>query len=174
MENLTEYQLAWMAYAAGALGCTVATWWLFRGAGRAWVHFFVITVMVLLFTPFAIDAEQMTMAPALFNLVFGYFDGGLNSVKPIVKLMLGIWAAAQVLSLIYQLLTRHSSSRRAAAKHDRQAQAARGDSGRRAAHEPDYDPSDVLLSPSHRHSLSREERQARDELLREEPIRALR
>ncbi len=173
MENFTEYQIAWMGYAAGALGCTLATWWLFRAAGRAWVHFFVITVMVLLFTPFAIDADEMTMAPALFSLVFGYLDGGLASVKPIIKLMLGIWAAAQVLSLLYQLLTRHASAGRAVAEEGNSSHHARRRES--AAVDADYDPSDVLLSPSHRNTLlSREERQARDELLSEEPIRALR
>jgi hypothetical protein len=64
MENITEFQYAWMAYITGALGCCLATWILFRRAGRAWVHFFVITVMVLLLTPYAIEAETMIMAPA--------------------------------------------------------------------------------------------------------------
>lgn len=180
-----------IAYGVGALGCTLATWWLFRAAGRAWVHFFVITVMVLLFTPFAIDAEHMTMAPALFSLTFGFLDGGLTGVKPIIKLLLGIWAGAQVLSLIYQLLTRRGYlERRAYQREVREArekhqahneraaarQAPAIPSARTQPHSSSaYDPSDVLLAPSKRASgLSREERSARDELLSETPIRALR
>jgi len=88
MENLTEYQYAWMIYIAGAIGCCLATWLLFRRAGRAWGHFFVITVMVVLLTPYAIDAEKMIMAPAVFSLAFGFIEGGLTAVKPIIKLML--------------------------------------------------------------------------------------
>ncbi len=166
MENITEYQYAWALYLAGALGCTLATWLLFRRLGRVVTHFFVITVMVILFTPYAIDADKMIMAPGVYTLVFGYFDGGFVAIKPLLKVMLGIWALAQVLSLIYQMLTR----------------------GRRSKHQENYRPyqqnsyedeEDYNYNQRHgeRNSgrgLSREERIARDELLHEEPIRAIR
>lgn len=165
MENMTDYQYAWMMYLIGAIGCSLATWLLFRRAGRAWVHFFVITVMVALFTPYAIDPETMTMAPAIYTLVFGYFDGGFIAIKPVVKLMLGMWIGALILSLLYQLLTRGRS--RPAVQQ-----------GYRKGHAPDgnqdnFDYAASARSVSNR-GLTREERIARDELLLEEPIRAVR
>lgn len=161
MENLSESELMWVIYIAGALGCCLATWLLFRRAGRAWVHFFVITVMVLLLTPYAIDSETMLMAPAICSLIFGYLDGGFEAVKPVIKLMLGIWAIALVLSLVYQLLTRHRQVSMPAPSP--------------AIQQNEYhDPTDVLLSPRAPRHLSDEENRARDDLLHEEPIRAIR
>ncbi len=161
MENMTDYQYMWMIYLAGAVGCTLATWLLFRRAGRAWVHFFVITVMVLLFTPYAIDADKMIMAPAIYSLVFGFLTDGFVAVKPVIKLMLGLWLVALILSLVYQLLTRPRALASSSARDYR----------------PQY-PVDQDYSANVRQTargLSREERQARDELLRgEEPIRAVR
>lgn len=175
MENMTDYQYAWMLYLVGAVGCSLATWLLFRRAGRAVTHFFVITVMVILFTPYAIDAETMTMAPAVYTLAFGYLEGGYLVIKPVIKLMLGFWIGGIVLSWVYQLLTRghkyiepQEHERKSFARNkrnDKYAESARHNSSR---------------------SLSREERQARDELLYderparsnnlpyEEPIRAIR
>jgi len=171
VENMTDYQYAWMMYAIGAVGCSLATWLLFRRAGRACVHFFVITVMVILFTPYAIDAESMIMAPAVYTLLFGYMDGGMVVIKPVLKLMLGIWLGALILSLIYQLLTRHRGYSRAAVAPDyyRKGQQPK-------TYQQPQD--DYTHSPSARRSanrgLSLEERIARDELLHEEPIRAVR
>lgn len=176
MENMTDYQYAWMMYLVGAVGCSLATWLLFRRAGRIVVHFFVITVMVILFTPYAIDAENMTMAPAVYTLAFGYLDGGYLAIKPVIKLMLGFWIGALILSLIYQLLTRgrgHVQTK----GHGRQAYAPE-------QHDDKYAESARRASSR---GLSREERNARDELLYEErpargsksqpyeePIRAIR
>lgn len=162
MENITEYQYAWALYLGGALGCSLAAWLLFRRLGRAVTHFMVITVMVLLFTPYAIDQEKMIMAPGIYTLVFGYFDGGFVVIKPLLKVMLGIWALAQVLSLIYQMLTRGSR--------------AKYQENYRPYQQTSYDDEEDY-SNQRRNSgrgLSREERIARDELLHEEPIRAIR
>ena len=174
MENMTEYQYAWMMYLIGAVGCSLATWLLFRRAGRAWVHFFVITVMVILFTPYAIDVGDMIMAPAVYTLVFGYFEGGFIAIKPAFKVMLGIWMGLLILSLIYQLLTRgrvHRAAERATAKAKHKATSAYEYAD--ADEDYDYD-----FSPNARRStgrdLSRAERIARDELLHEEPMRAIR
>ena len=162
MENMTDYQYAWMMYLIGAVGCSLAAWLLFRRAGRAWTHFFVITVMVLLFTPYAIDPETMTMAPAIYTLVFGYFDGGFVAIKPVIKLMLGLWGGALVLSLLYQLLTRGNT--RPAVRHESSA------SHRQSVKDDEYAESAYYAN----RKLTREERIARDELLHEEPIRAIR
>ena len=161
MENMTDYQYAWMMYLIGAVGCSVATGLLFRRAGRAWTHFFVITVMVILLTPYAVDAETMIMAPAMYTVVFGYLDGGFMVVKPVIKLMLGLWVGTLVLSLLYQLLTRNSGHRVARQTHHRDHH--------QPGPEDDHESAYYANRP-----LTREERLARDELLHEEPIRALR
>lgn len=161
---MTDYQYAWMMYLIGAVGCSLATWLLFRRAGRAWVHFFVITVMVILFTPYAIDAESMTMAPAVYTLLFGYMDGGFIVIKPVLKVMLGLWLGGLILSLLYQLLTR-----------DRSHQSAQGNYRQEYAreHQDDNGYAESARRASTR-ALTREERIARDELLHDEPIRAVR
>ncbi|PUA26578.1 MAG: hypothetical protein B0W54_22800 [Cellvibrio sp. 79] len=165
MENMTEYQYAWALYLAGALGCSLAAWLLFRKLGRAVTHFMVITVMVLLFTPYAIDQEKMTMAPGIYTLVFGYLDGGFVVIKPLLKVMLGIWAIAQVLSLIYQMLTRHRRPKQE--EYYAYQQNSYEDDG-------DYSYNQQRNERSSGRGLSREERVARDELLQGEPIRAIR
>lgn len=166
MENMTDYQYMWMMYLAGATGCTLATWLLFRRAARAYVHFFVLTVIVLLFTPYAVDADKMIMAPAIYSLVFGFLTEGFVAVKPVIKLMLSLWLGALILSLIYQVLTRNRVAVRPPEPLYRQDASAQEDSGRHESY------SSKRVSTRH---LSREERQARDELLRgEEPIRAIR
>ncbi len=169
MENMTDYQYAWMIYLVGAVGCSLATWLLFRRLGRVCVHFFVITVMVILFMPYAIDTESMIMAPAIYSMVFGYFDGGFVSIKPILKVMLGLWAGALVLSLIYQLLTRGNAHAATHSDAPRKRQ--------KAYAQPDVREEYDYAADTRRSSgrgLSREERIARDELMHEEPIRAVR
>lgn len=175
MENMTDYQYAWMLYLLGATGCVLAAWLMFRRFGRAVTHFFVISVIVVLFTPYAIDAEKMTMAPAVYTLLFGFLDGGFVSVKPVLKLMLGLWGCALILSLIYQLITRNQGAanhelpenRRQPARQKRSQTYAEDD-------EPDFDYSPQARRANSSRGLSREERIARDELLSEEPIRAIR
>lgn len=175
MENMTDYQYAWMLYLLGATGCVLAAWLMFRRFGRAVTHFFVISVIVVLFTPYAIDAEKMTMAPAVYTLLFGFLDGGFVSVKPVLKLMLGLWGCALILSLIYQLITRNQGaanheppeSRRQPARQKRSQTYVEDD-------EPDFDYSPQARRANSGRGLSREERIARDELLSEEPIRAIR
>jgi hypothetical protein len=176
VENMTDYQYAWILYLIGATGCVLAAWLLFRRFGRAITHFFVITAMVVLFTPYAIDAETMTMAPAVYTLLFGFMDGGFIVIKPVLKLMLGLWGCALILSLIYQLLTRHKGRADYDAPDTHHPQSRR--QGRKQAYSED-DEQDFDYPPQTRRTnssrgLSREERIARDELLREEPIRAIR
>lgn len=176
MENMTDYQFVWMLYLIGATGCALAAWLLFRRFGRAVTHFFVITVMVALFTPYAIDAENMTMAPAVYTILFGFIEGGFASIKPVLKLMLGLWGCALILSLIYQLITRNNGAlnhdtpetlRRQPARQKRSQTYVEDD-------EPDFDYSPQARRANSSRGLSREERIARDELLSEEPIRAIR
>jgi hypothetical protein len=100
------------------------------------------------------------MAPAIYTLFFGYLEGGFIAIKPVVKLMLGIWAGALLLSLVYQLLTRYKGV---------------VSPNPQVSLEDDYhDPADVLLTPRNSRHLTEEERQAHQELLDEEPIRAVR
>jgi hypothetical protein len=106
-ENLTDYYSAWAIYLLGAIGCSVAAWLLVRRLPRAFVHTFLISLMVVLFTPFAIDSTNMILAPGIMCLGYGLITDGFASVKPVIKTMLLIWMAAMVLSLVYQVLTRH-------------------------------------------------------------------
>lgn len=160
LESFTEYEIAWGAYIAGGVCCTLATWMMFRPFGRAWVHFFTITVMVLLFTPFAIDAEKMVMAPGIFNLFFNFVETrSITAIKPVLKLMLGIWVLAQIVSLVYQILTRHWATEKSEPETSYTT--------------PVYDdPADILMTSSR--GLTQEERFAREELLSDRPIRATR
>jgi hypothetical protein len=106
-ENLTDYYSAWAVYLLGATGCILAAWLLVRRLPRAFVHFFIITLMVLLFTPYAIDSKTMILAPGIVCLGYGLIIDGFTSVKPVLKTMVLFWTIAMVLSLVYQLLTRH-------------------------------------------------------------------
>lgn len=106
-ENINDYYYAWAIYLVGAIGCSLAAWIFIRGLPRAVVHFFVITVIVLLFTPFALDAKTMVMAPAIVFLSYGIIADGFIAVKPVLKTIIIVWAIAIVLSLVYQLLTRN-------------------------------------------------------------------
>lgn len=106
-ENITDYYYAWAIYLTGAVGCSLAAWLFIRGLPRIVIHFFVVTVMVLLFTPFALDAQTMVLAPAIVFLGYGAIIDGFAEVKPVLKTIILVWAMAMVLSLIYQLLTRN-------------------------------------------------------------------
>ncbi|HCS64353.1 MAG TPA: hypothetical protein DIW64_09890 [Cellvibrio sp.] len=111
------------------------------------------------------------MAPAIYTLVFGYFDGGFISIRPVLKLMLGFWIGALILSLIYQLLTR--SKVEVSTEQDyRKVQPGKGYVLPET--QDDFDSSSNNRRTASTRGLSREERIARDELLLEEPIRAVR
>lgn len=102
------YEFAWTMYVLGSIGCGIAAWLLFRRWGRAWSHFFLVTVLALLLTPYALDAEVMTMAPALFIIVFGLLQDGVDAVMPVITVLLGVWLVGLVLSLMVQFFTRNS------------------------------------------------------------------
>jgi hypothetical protein len=50
----------------------------------------------------------MTMAPAIYTLVFEGLSSGIESVKPLIKLMVGIWLIAIILVAVFVVLTRKS------------------------------------------------------------------
>ena len=103
------YGLAWMIYGVGAVGCAVAAFLLFRRFGREWAIFFFVSVLALLLTPYAVDAEQMLMAPAIFFIVLEGFAEGLEAVMPIIMVVSGVWLAGLVISLLVQLAARRFS-----------------------------------------------------------------
>jgi hypothetical protein len=167
MNELTTIQYAWIVYFAGSLGCTIAAWWMFLWAWRFVRYSAVVTVMTILFTPYAIDAQTMTMAPAVYTLVFEGMSQGLPAIIPLIKVMLGIWLIGIILVLVFVVLTRKWGAKKSAPK----ASMPRNNSSRQSRSEQGR-PDD--LRPSSR-GLSRVEHQAREELLRGEvPIRALR
>lgn len=108
---MNGYEFAWTMYVLGSLGCGIASWLLFRRWGRTWSHFFLVTVLALLLTPYAVDAEVMTMAPALFIVVFGVLQDGVDTVMPVITVLLGVWLVGLVISLMVQFFTRNSTDK---------------------------------------------------------------
>lgn len=103
---MSSIQFAWTIYFAGCVGCTIAAWWMFLWAWRFVRYSAVVTVMTILFTPYAIDPHTMTMAPAIYTLVFEGMASGIESIKPLLKLMVGIWLIAIILVAVFVVLTR--------------------------------------------------------------------
>ena len=170
MNELTSIQSAWIIYFAGSLGCTIAAWWMFLWAWRFVRYAAVVTVATILFTPYAIDPQTMMMAPAVYTLVFEGMAQGASAIMPLIKLMIGIWLIAIVLVTVFILLTRRQSYKEFKSNEPeppvkRKSRRLQHHSGRR--HE----------NPVRRRSngLSRDEHDAREELLRGEvPMRAVR
>lgn len=161
---MNEYQLAWTLYAIGSFGCGLAAWLMFRRFGREWGHFFMITVWVLLLTPYAINKEEMIMAPALFMVVMDGISNGFETVKPIILLLLGLWLVGLVLSLIFQLLTRSSANAKASARATKTQKAKNAQAAQK---------SPKMQKSQLNRSLDSEEELARSELLAGEiPLRA--
>lgn len=171
---MTSIQTAWLVYAGGVLGCTIAAWWMFLWAWRFVRYTAVVTVLTILVTPFAIDPETMQMAPAMFRLVFEGLGGGLEAIKPVIKLMLGIWLILEVLVVLLVVLIRPK------AKSSRKTHA-RGHSRRQAPQFRDQREEPEQRRTRQKKGLSEEEFSAREELMTEDrprkgevPIRAVR
>jgi hypothetical protein len=168
MGTLTNIQYAWAIYFAGALGCTIAAWWMFLWAWRFVRYSAVATVMTLLFTPYAIDPQTMTMAPAIYTLVFDGMSLGFKTVQPLMKLMVGIWLILEIIILVLVVLTRKSNKPHKQDTRGNTRTKTRAPSSRR------YEQDEPQPRDSSR-GLSREEYQARTELMKGEiPIRAIR
>ncbi|MES2674703.1 MAG: hypothetical protein V4660_10715 [Pseudomonadota bacterium] len=175
---MTHIQYAWMIYAAGSLGCCVATWWMFLWAWRFVRYSLVVTVMVLLLTPFAIDQETMALAPAVFTLVFDGISLGSESIKPLLKLMAGIWLIAIILVGVFVSLTRnlvtHASTPDTYEDYDNQYPSSQ--SRRIKRDRPSAESANVAQTyNSDLDGLSSQERRARADLMSGEvPLRAIR
>jgi hypothetical protein len=103
---MTDIQYAWVIYGAGSIGCCIATWWMFLRTWRFVRYSAVVTVMVILFMPFAIDQQSMIMAPAIYTLVFESLSEGGQSIMPLVKLMIAIWSISIILVAVLIFFTR--------------------------------------------------------------------
>lgn len=112
---MDSYELAWTIYVVGVLGLGIAAWLLFRRFGREWGHFFMISIWVLLLTPYALEAEEMVMAPAIFIVIMDGLAYGFESVRSIAALLLGLWILGLILSLLFQFVTQR---KRAANAHN--------------------------------------------------------
>jgi hypothetical protein len=168
MNELSSIQSAWIIYYAGSLGCTIAAWWMFLWAWRFVRYSAVVTVATILFTPYAIDAQTMTMAPAIYTLVFEGMAQGLPAIMPLIKVMLGIWLIGLILAAVLVILTRNIG----AGKAEREPTSSRSKRSSRSV--ADTRRPDENRRTSSR-GLSRDEYQAREELLKGEvPIRAIR
>lgn len=165
--NMTSMQYAWAIYFAGALGCTIAAWWMFLWAWRFVRYSAVVTVMTILFTPYAIDPQTMLMAPAIYTLVFEGIGQGIESIKPLIKVMLGIWLIAEILVAVFVILTRKSGRNHEPEPVNRPRRVAPTSSSRNKKL--------TYKSRPLKRGLNEEEYQARNELMAEEiPIRAIR
>ena len=170
MNELSTMQYAWIIYFAGSLGCTIAAWWMFLWAWRFVRYAAVLTLMTLLFTPYAIDPQTMLMAPAIYTLVFEGISQGLPAIMPLIKVMLGIWLIGVILAAVWVFLTRDIDSKKPVQPNTPPRSARLP---RRAEHENTKRQDDIRRASSR--GLSRDEYQAREELLKGEvPIRAIR
>lgn len=115
---MTEYQIVWALYALGGLGGGWAAWLLFRRFGREWGLFFMVTVWVLTLTPFALDQESMTLAPAIFIYVMEGMTHGFDKVQHIALVVGGVWVGALVLALLLLLLASRGSASSAKASKE--------------------------------------------------------
>lgn len=171
MNQATTLQYAWAIYFAGSLGCTIAAWWMFLWAWRFVRYAAVVTVMTILFTPYAIDAETMTMAPAIYTLVFEGLSNGLPAIMPLIKVMVGIWLISIILIAVYVILTRKTHEETAPRTPKRMRTSSSRNSRRLEHHDGRRHETPVARS----RGLSRDEYEAREELLKGEvPIRAIR
>jgi len=172
MNQLTTIEYAWAIYFAGSLGCTIAAWWMFLWAWRFIRYTAVVTVMTILFTPYAIDAQTMTMAPAIYTLVFEGLSQGITPIMPLIKVMVGIWLIGIILVLVFVLLTRKSTQTKSPRNNSR-SRSPSSRNMRRPEHHDGRRHENPVRSSSR--GLSRDEYQAREELLKGEvPIRAIR
>ncbi|MET0356323.1 MAG: hypothetical protein ABW044_06060 [Cellvibrio sp.] len=168
MKELTAIQYAWIIYGVGSIGCTIAAWWMFLWAWRFVRYAAVVTVMTILFTPYAIDPQTMMMAPAIYTLVFEGMGHGAAAIMPVVKLMIGIWLIAIILVTVFVVLTRQHTYTKF--RSDNPEPPVRSKSRRLEHHSGRRHENPIL-----RRGLSRDEHDAREELLRGEvPMRAMR
>jgi hypothetical protein len=158
-------QYAWIIYFAGSLGCTIATWWMFLRAWRFFRYAAVVSVMTILFTPYAIDPKTMIMAPAIYTLVFEGMSHGKAAILPVIKLMLGIWLIAIILLAVFVALTRPQTYKNF--KTDDSEPPVKGKSRRLEHHAGRRHE-----NPIRRRGLNRDEQEAREALLRGELPRA--
>lgn len=174
MNQFTTIEYAWAIYFAGSLGCTIAAWWMFLWAWRFVRYSAVITVMTILFTPYAIDAQTMTMAPAIYTLVFDGLSQGPQAIMPLVKVMVGIWLIGIILALVFVVLTRKSGEQKSPRNNPRGSRPAPVRNSRRMEHHGGRRHETPVTRSSSR-GLSRDEFEAREELLKGEvPMRAIR
>ena len=170
MNELTNIQSAWIIYFAGGLGCTIAAWWMFLWAWRFVRYAAVVTVATILFTPYAIDVQTWTMAPGIYTLVFEGMTQGKQAIMPLLKVMLGIWLIGLILAAVWVILTRNKGTE----KPERKTTKSRTQRGSRRLQYEDTKRQDDARRTASR-GLSRDEYQAREELLKGEvPIRAVR
>ena len=104
---LTASFWAWSVYIAGSLGLLCVAWRLTKGLSREWRHLLLVSVAAVLLTPggMSVDGEWV-LAPALFILVFDGLFESLAKASQAGLVLLGVWLAALLASLVFQLLVR--------------------------------------------------------------------
>jgi len=104
---LTASFWAWSAYIAGSLGLVCVLWHLIRGLSREWRHLLLVSAAAFLLTPGGMSVNgELVLAPALFILVLDGLFEGLAAATQAGLILLGVWIAALLASLVFQLLVR--------------------------------------------------------------------
>jgi hypothetical protein len=101
MLEFQEYASGWLVYLLSVMGLLIVTWRLFRA--MPWVYprrIIFLTILVLFVTPVLGDNGYWSPAWIVGSLEFLF--GGLDSVLPILRIMLIIWL---VTILLYTVIT---------------------------------------------------------------------
>jgi hypothetical protein len=102
MLEFQEYASGWLVYLLSVMGLLIVTWRLFRAI--PWVYprrIIFLTVLVLFVTPVLGDNGYWSPAWIVGSLEFLF--GGLDSVLPILRIMLLIWLIIILLYTVIQL-----------------------------------------------------------------------
>jgi hypothetical protein len=103
MLEFQEYASGWLIYLLSVMGLLIVTWRLFRAI--PWVYprsIIFLTVLVLLVTPILGDNGYWSPAWIVGSLEFLF--GGLDSVLPVLRIMLIVWLSTILLYTVIKLL----------------------------------------------------------------------
>ena len=107
METL-DYTLAWAVYLLAALGFTLISWRVAKRLfWRELAYFLQGFLMVLLFTPWYVLADEEVLAPAIIIFMMDSITigstAGIRALIPMVMGVLLVIVVTIVLSIIYRL-----------------------------------------------------------------------
>jgi hypothetical protein len=102
-----SFMWAWGAYLLGAAGLLLTGWRITRRMPREWRHLLLVSAAALLLTPTALSGmDDRVLVPALFVLVLESLFEDVGGTLQAGMLILGVWLAGLIISLILQLCVR--------------------------------------------------------------------